>query len=182
MRRIVIIGPESTGKSTLCEGLAAHYATAWCPEYARAYLEEHGPDYTYADLLTIARGQLSLEKEKAVAARNGLYFVDTDQYVMKVWCEVVFGNCHSWILRALAAHRPDYYLLCNNDLPWVPDGLREYPDPAARHRLFRMYLDIVVNSGVPWSLVSGSESGVRLQRAVNIVDSVFPNVSFQAHD
>ena len=62
IKKIVIIGPESTGKSTLCEKLAAHYQTLWVPEYAREYLEKHGTDYSYEDLLTIAKGQIELEE------------------------------------------------------------------------------------------------------------------------
>ena len=63
LKKIVVIGPESTGKSSLCEQLAQHYGTSWCPEYAREYLLMHGKKYTYADLLTIAKGQVSLEEK-----------------------------------------------------------------------------------------------------------------------
>ena len=63
MKKIVIIGPESTGKSTLCEKLAEHYTTNWCPEYAREYLLSHGTDYSYDNLLEIARGQVKLEEK-----------------------------------------------------------------------------------------------------------------------
>jgi len=63
MKKIVIIGPESTGKTTLCEQLATHYQTLWCPEYAREYLLKNGTDYSFDDLLTIAKGQIALEEE-----------------------------------------------------------------------------------------------------------------------
>lgn len=63
LKKIVVIGPESTGKSTLCEQLAQHYDTAWCPEFARDYLLSNGTNYDYEDLLTIAMGQLELEDE-----------------------------------------------------------------------------------------------------------------------
>jgi nicotinamide riboside kinase len=97
MRKIVIIGPESTGKSTLCQQLAAYYNTVWCPEFAREYLSEKGMDYNYEDLLNIAHGQIELEDSMMQEARNGYYFIDTDMYVMKVWCEVAFEDCHTWI-------------------------------------------------------------------------------------
>ena len=113
-KKIVIIGPESTGKSTLCEALANHYQTTWVPEYAREYLLKHGTDYRYEDLLTIAKGQLALEDLHAAA--QPLLFIDTDMYVMKVWCEFVFGKCHSWILDQIVARRYDGYLLCRTDL------------------------------------------------------------------
>lgn len=168
MKKIAIIGPESTGKSTLCSQLATHFDTVWCPEYGREYLEQHGTAYTYTDLLTIAQGQQALVKEKAVEARNGVYFVDTEMYVMKVWCEVVFEACHSWILKQAAAQDFDLFLLCNTDLPWVYDELREYPDLDIRKRLFQMYKDICINSGVRWVEIGGAEEE-RFEQAVQAV-------------
>lgn len=95
LRKVVIIGPESTGKSTLCRQLADHYQTFCCPEFARQYLSEHGTRYTYNDLLTIAKGQIAMEDEyiqKATSENKKLLFIDTDMYVMKIWCEFVFQN------------------------------------------------------------------------------------------
>jgi NadR type nicotinamide-nucleotide adenylyltransferase len=157
MKKIAIIGPESTGKSTLCQQLAGHYDTSWCPEFARQYLQQYGTSYSYADLLTIAKGQQALMDRMAGKAKNDLYFVDTEMYVMKVWCEVVFETCHTWILKQAAKQDFDMFLLCNTDLPWVADDLREYPDPAMRQRLFQMYKDICVNSGSQWVEIEGTE-------------------------
>lgn len=171
MKKVVIIGPESTGKSTLAAQLAAQYNTIWCPEFARDYLLTHGRDYTFNDLLTIAQGQVALEDATAAKARNGLYFVDTDMYVLKVWCEVVFNDCHTWILKQVVQRPCHLYLLCNTDLPWVQDGLREYPDEAMRQRLFKMYTDVLVNSGVPWAVVSGQHTE-RLQTARHAIRAV----------
>lgn len=172
MKQIVIIGPECTGKSTLAAQLAEHYKTAWCPEFAREYLLEKGTDYSYEDLLNIAHGQIALEETlKAEAKRH--YFIDTDMYVMKVWCEVAFNNCHNWILKQIATRRYDLYFLCDVDLPWVQDGLREYPDPSIRHRLFKMYQDILINGGTRWAVVSGSHAE-RLQTAISIIETVMP--------
>lgn len=168
MRKIVIIGPESTGKSTLCEQLAAHYQTVWCPEYAREYLLENGAHYTYNQLLDIAKGQLALEDQLAESA-NQHYFIDTNMYVMKVWCEVVFENCHNWILNQIAQRSYDLYLLCNTDLPWEYDVLREYPDIAMREKLYKMYKDLLVHDGTTWAEVSGNEEE-RLQTAIRHID------------
>lgn len=173
VQRIVIIGPESTGKSTLCKQLATHYKTDWCAEYAREYLLHHGTSYSYNDLLTIARGQYELDRETSANAKEKgfpMVFIDTDQYVMKVWCEFVFGKCHSWIVRRAAEQRPALYLLCNTDLPWVKDELREYPDPATRQKLFFYYKDLLVNSGIPWALVSGTEQE-RLTAAITAINT-----------
>jgi NadR type nicotinamide-nucleotide adenylyltransferase len=172
LRKIVIIGPESTGKSTLCRQLAEHYDTVWCPEYAREYLLREGRDYDYEDLLKIAQGQWEQEELLIPQARNGFYFLDTNQYVMKIWCEVTFGQCHKWILDRVAEQEYDLYLLCNTDLPWVEDELREYPDPAIRQKLFLMYKDLLVNNGTHWEEISGKQEE-RLERAISIIDHFF---------
>ncbi len=174
MKKIVVIGPESTGKSTLCEQLAAHYQTAWCPEFAREYLmSKGGNNYDFADLLNIAHGQVELEEIMLTEARNGLYFIDTDMYVMKVWCEVAFEQCHTWILKQIARQSYDLYFLCNTDLPWALDELREYPDLAFRKKLFNIYKDILVNNKTPWVEISGTDAQ-RLQLAISVIDTVFP--------
>jgi NadR type nicotinamide-nucleotide adenylyltransferase len=177
MKRIVVIGPESTGKSTLCEELAEHYNTVWCPEYAREYLLQNGTDYTYEDLTKIAIGQLTLEDYLQQDVNGAYYFVDTDMYVMKVWYEVAFQHCPTWILKQVAKSHCDLYLLCNTDLTWAKDELREYPDPEMRQRLFKMYKDLVLNSGVPWVEISGTEHQ-RLHKAINSIDQIFQNKTF----
>jgi NadR type nicotinamide-nucleotide adenylyltransferase len=184
--KIVAIGPESTGKSTLCESLARHYNTQWCPEYAREHLLKHGMNYSYDDLLYIAKKQLELEdnyaKSLVVSSGSGvnsklqtsnpkLLFIDTDMYVMKVWCEFVFGKCHKWILEQIVDRKYDLYLLCNVDLPWVKDELREYPDLASREKLYHMYKDIMVNQSTPWIEISG-DTNERLEKAINAIDQL----------
>ena len=124
VKKIVILGPESTGKSTLCAALAKHYNTEWCPEYARQYLTENGNNYTYDNLLTIAKGQLEGE-DRFVEKASNLLIIDTDMYVIKVWCEYVFNNCHPFILEQINNRKYDAYLLCDIDLPWTADEMRE---------------------------------------------------------
>jgi len=168
-RRIVITGPESTGKSSLCKQLAEHYNTTWVPEYVREYLQKHGMNYTYNDLLAIARRQLALEDEITASTKRGLIFIDTDMYVMKVWCEFVFGRCHQWILDRIAERNYALYLLCNIDLPWVKDDLREYPDIESRIRLFNIYKDNIINQHVPWKIINGNNEE-RFKAAVDAVN------------
>jgi NadR type nicotinamide-nucleotide adenylyltransferase len=168
-RRIVITGPESTGKSTLCQMLAEHYNTAWVPEYAREHLLKYGITYTYNDLLTIAKAQLALEDEIIASRKRGLIFIDTNMYVMKVWCEFVFGRCHQWILDRIAERKYSLYLLCNIDLPWIEDELREYPEIEPRKRLFNIYKDNLINQHVPWKIVSGNYDD-RFKSAVDAVN------------
>lgn len=186
IKKIAAVGPESTGKSTLCLQLAEHYQTLWCPEFAREYLEKNGRDYDYDDLLTIAKGQMNLEDEyinktidnrqsanknllnSQLTTHNSLLFIDTDMYVMKVWCEFAFGKCHSWILNQIATRKYDLYLLCNVDLPWIEDNLREYPNKETRNKLYFFYKDILVNQSVPWIDISGNYEE-RLKIAINAV-------------
>lgn len=190
LKKIVIIGPESTGKSTLCDQLAAHYKTTWCPEYARDYLVTNGMNYTYEDLLTIAKGQREMEdsysralmeKTRLAAGTSsdqlltGNYlFIDTDQYVMKVWCEYVFNQCHTWILNRIVERPCDLYLLCNVDLPWIKDELREYPDEKPRRELYHIYKDLLINQHVPWADISG-DYAMRLNKAIMTIDQFFSN-------
>lgn len=181
LKKIVIIGPESTGKSSLCEQLAQHYETLWCPEFAREYLLANGTNYEFEDLLTIAKGQLTLEDEYTLKLEQESeplledgghipLFIDTDMYVMKVWCEFVFNQCHQWILEQIAHRKYDLYLLCNVDLPWVKDELREYPDLHTRSKLYHIYKDILINQDVPWVDISGDYEE-RLHKAITAVDS-----------
>jgi Predicted ATPase/kinase involved in NAD metabolism len=141
--------------------------------------------------LTIAKGQIAAEElivdrwplaEKKGAeqrttnnpqgpAGEQFLFIDTDMYVMKVWCEFVFDKCHHWILNRIAERKYDLYLLCNIDLPWVQDELREYPDLASRRQLFKMYQDCMVNQSTPWALISGN-GYERLQKAIHAVDEL----------
>ena len=192
-KKIVVIGPESTGKSTLCEQLAQHYNTMWCPEFAREYLLTYGTNYDFYDLLNIAKGQIAMEEEYIQQVRlsgsrenrrtpegsfgltdlppSGLLFIDTDMYVLKVWCEFVFENCHQWIIDQIVERKYDLYLLCNTDLPWTKDALREYPDLKSREKLYAIYKDIMINQSTPWADISGNTEE-RLQNAITAIDAL----------
>jgi len=181
VKKIVIIGPESTGKSTLCEQLATHYDSIWVKEYAREYLLKNGTDYTFENLLDVAKGQVENEEleirnwethnHKPQTINYKPLFIDTDMYVMKVWCEFVFDKCHHWILNRIVERKYDLYLLCNVDLPWVKDELREYPDLENRQKLYHYYKDIMVNQNVPWIDISGTYEE-RLEKAIISLDKL----------
>lgn len=179
LKKIVVIGPESTGKSTLCGYLANYYNTLWCPEFARAYLLENGTSYTANDLIKIAKGQLDAEQKHAEALKSQIdqtgiikpLIIDTDMYVMKVWSEYVFGTCPTFILDEINKQDFDLYLLCKPDIPWVKDELREYPDEKPRQELFQIYKDILINQQTPWVEISG-DFEARNQKAVAAIDEV----------
>lgn len=198
MKKIVILGPESTGKSTLCEQLAAHFKSSWVPEYARTYLEGTGNAYTYDDLWEIAKGQLEWEEaasEKAGSGKTGSrewevgrsltsphspiaanepalpLFIDTDCYVIKIWSEISFNKCDNRILTQIARADYDLYLLCNTGLPWAADPLREYPDLHMRKKIYAYYKDAMINQPVPWVDISGSYEE-RLAKALHAVNGI----------
>jgi len=189
LKKIVVIGPESTGKSSLCKLLAEHYHTLWCPEYAREYLTAHGMNYTYEDLLTIALAQIELEEKyiqlaignqqsaeindlhSSLITDHSLLLIDTDMYVMKVWCEFVFGKCHQFILDQIGKRKYDLYLLCDIDLPWTHDELREYPNPGPRQQLYEMYKSLMENQSTPWVEINGNYEQ-RVQKAINAVEGL----------
>lgn len=172
MKKVVILGPESTGKSTLSAELAAHYNTLWCPEYARQFLLDHGKNYTLEQLTEIAKGQLALEDaytQNAIDEGKSLLLIDTDMQVMKVWSEYVFGTCDPFILEAHAQRSYDLYLLCAPDLPWVADELREYPDEGPRKELFAIYESYLSMQSTPWVIIRGLQEE-RTKQAIAAID------------
>ncbi len=169
LHKIAVTGPESTGKSALCEALATHYRTLWVPEFARSYLAGRRPPYTPADLDRIADGQLAAE-ETAEAQATGLLFCDTDLTVLKIWSEHAFGRCTPHIQHLYETRRCDLYLLADIALPWEPDPLREHPQ--LRRYFFDKYRQALSKAGHPFRIISGTGAD-RLRRAVQATDTFF---------
>ncbi len=154
---MVVTGPESSGKSTLCAALAARIGTNWVPEYARNYLEE-GRQINIREereLLRIAQGQLEAEDSAAMQANEWL-ICDTDLHMVRIWGETMYGRCHHRILAKIAERSYNLYVLSFPDIPWVADPLRGYPDYKDRHYFYLQYLDMVVNSGLPFIILRGT--------------------------
>ena len=168
LKKIAIIGPESTGKSTLSEDLANHFNTLWVPEYARQYLENLGREYEEADLLEIAKGQVALERRLESEA-NGFLVCDTTLVVIKVWSEHKYGRCHPWILTRLEQMKYDYFLLTDIDLPWEPDPLREHPE--MRQYFFEQYHQYLETNTFSYKCISGTRSK-RLKLAVKAIADI----------
>lgn len=174
--RIAITGPESTGKSTLSAQLAEALGCSWRPEAARAYLTDLNRPYEEGDLYEIFRKQQ--QAEEALLRQNPEFLVlDTEETVLRVWSEEKYGRCDPRILQSLAENPPDLYLLTGIDLPWEPDPLREHPDPADRLRLWKMYQDAMVHSGVSWKALEGGPEQ-RLQQALNAVRNAAPTFRY----
>ncbi|SNS08082.1 nicotinamide-nucleotide adenylyltransferase, NadR type [Belliella buryatensis] len=154
IKRIVVIGPESTGKSTLSQALAAAFDEPWVMEFARVYIERLERPYQYEDLLEIAKGQLREEDAKSKRAKKML-FIDTDLHVLKVWSEHKYGKTDPWIIGQIAQRKYDLYLLTDVDLPWEEDSQREHPQPEMRAYLFEQYHQLIKDSGVPYAIIKG---------------------------
>lgn len=168
VKKVVVVGPESTGKSTLTKGLAEAFEEPWVEEYAREYLEGLGQAYGYDDLLEIAKGQVALEEQKKKSAKK-LLFCDTDLHVIKVWSDHKFKKTHPWILQQLEERVYDLYFLTAIDIPWQADPLREHPDPAMRQHFFDIYHQLLSASKTPFFLISG-DPVQRLAQAVQLLN------------
>lgn len=127
IKKIALIGPESSGKTTLCRELAAHFMTSWVPEFARDYISSLNRKYTLDDIEHCAHEQIKSENELLKSA-NRYLFCDTEMIIAKVWCEDVFKTTPGWIEEMIETHRYDLFLLTLPDIPFHQDDVRENPN------------------------------------------------------
>jgi HTH-type transcriptional regulator, transcriptional repressor of NAD biosynthesis genes len=170
-KRVVIYGPESTGKTTLAEKLAAHYNTVWVPEYARGYLDKKGSWVEPCDIPYIAEGQLQTEDLLARHA-NRLLICDTDLITTTIYSQHYFGECPVWIKQQADEREYDLYLLLDIDVDWVEDWQR--PDPNNRQYFFERFKSELEKRGRKYAVISGSYEE-RFERALKEIDSLFPD-------
>jgi NadR type nicotinamide-nucleotide adenylyltransferase len=152
LTRVVLTGSESTGKTTLANELARHYRAEIVPEFVRSYAERQNGIITFDDHGPIARGQSALEDEVFAKAR-GIVFLDTDLLSTVVYCDHYFGKCPDWIRQAAAARTPDLYVLCDIDIPWVADGVRDRGD--RRDEMQSLFRKAVADAGTDYIEVRG---------------------------
>lgn len=145
--KIGLLGPESTGKSTIGARLSEHFGAIYIKEYARAYVREH-PRYTYSDVCHIAEVNRQ-EWEQA----TGLTFFDTELIITRVWLDQVYHRHEPWLDPNPCPM--DFYLLFAPDLPWEADPTRENGDQAMREHLFHLYLSHIQATGKPYCIVRG---------------------------
>ncbi|MFT6866873.1 MAG: NadR type nicotinamide-nucleotide adenylyltransferase [Cyclobacteriaceae bacterium] len=169
LRRIAVIGPESTGKSELCQQLARHYETEWVPEYARFHLDRMVKPYEREDLSLIAQGQLAWEDDKAEYADKYL-FCDTNLIVIKVWSDHKYGSTDEWIEKELKERKYDFYLLGNIDIMWTPDPQREHP--KLRKHFFEVFESYLKENDLPYAVISDIED-LRTENAMKAISAFF---------
>ncbi|HET8828638.1 MAG TPA: ATP-binding protein [Pelobium sp.] len=124
--KIAVVGPESSGKSTISQELAIHYQTNWIPEYSRFYCENLKREATLQDELNMFYGQVALEKAVESITTKNLLICDTTFLTVKIWCDELFKETPQTVLDKLKAHPYDFYVLLKNDLPWQDDPLRNF--------------------------------------------------------
>jgi NadR type nicotinamide-nucleotide adenylyltransferase len=154
LKTVVVTGPESTGKTLISEYLSGQLSCEWIPEYAREYIGSLGRQYRYDDLVHIAETQIRQRNE---AEQNGtsLLVLDTWLIITKVWFSEVFGTCPEFVLRAISEYKPDLFLVCMPDIPWVPDPLRENGGEK-REYLLNSYIKEIKKTGVSYLKISGT--------------------------
>lgn len=166
--KVAIVGPESSGKTTLCEALGWHCREKWVGEHARHYLDQLGRPYAEHDLLAIAQGQIAAEDDAIQGIRRSL-FCDTDMITIRIWSEEKYGRCHPELERLAGQRHYDHWLLCRPDIPWEADPLRE--NPHDRDRLFGVYEAMLKRLGKPYTIVEGDREE-RLAIALSAVDRI----------
>lgn len=172
MIKIVLTGPESSGKSTLAQQLAAHYDAPCLSEYSRRFLAQLERPYVEKDLVDIAQGQLAQEEAIAIT-KPPLFFCDTSLLVMRVWGLYKYDRSDDQIKEMLVQSQPDLFLLCRPDLPWESDPLREHASIEDREALFQLYHQEVQAFQFPYVIISGQGAG-RLEMAIQAVESNWP--------
>ncbi len=169
IKRIALIGAESTGKTTLARALALRFDTVWVPEYAREYMTLNPGDYGITDVEDITRQHLRHEEELSLRAKK-ILITDTELITSAIWCEDVFGNCPKWIEEQITEHRYDLYLLTSNDLPWIADPVRV--NSQRRDYFFNLYKRTLEEYQLPFEIISGRYEA-RLMCAINAIRKHF---------
>jgi nicotinamide riboside kinase len=171
MIKIVLTGPESSGKTSLARQLSSALDGAVVvPEFARAYLNAKGPEYTFQDYLNMAAGQIAWENWY-LAQKPKYLLLDTDFTVFHIWGKKSYGAVPELIHAWQAEAQDRYYLLCKPDLAWEPDPLREHPNDRAE--LFDLYVELLKAQHVPHTIISGTGTA-RLQAALDTIKAITP--------
>jgi len=170
VKKVVVLGPESTGKTVLCRMLSEYFDVPWVPEYARDYVAKLNAPYTYEDVEAIAKQQVFEQEEAAKHYPLADYvFFDTDLIITKIWFLHVFDRCPDWVQTALEKSEVNLYLLCKPDIPWEYDPVRE--NPEIREFLYDLYKREIEKLGRPLVEIAGLGEK-RLLHAVAAIKSL----------
>jgi len=168
VKRIVLTGPESTGKTTMAKMLAEHYKTEWVEEFGREYFVSKNGKLELPDIAEIAKGQIRNE-DRALRSANKLLFCDTDLIVTQVWSEIYFKECPAEVFELNANRTYDLYLLMDIDIPWEDDGTREFPNLRQLH--FDRLKEELENRNLNYVIISGDYSQ-RITKSIAYVNQM----------
>ena len=160
MIKIIVTGPESSGKSSLCKIISKHFKIPYAKEYAREYLNTlTHRTYQKEDLLKIARGQFKSEKNAQL--------LDTDLITIKIWSEYKYGSCNKWNLEKIKQQKTDdrLYFLCKPDIEWRADPLRE--NPKDRMKLFKLFQNELNDTGHDYTIIDGKDRELKAIKKIS---------------
>ncbi len=169
--KIAIVGPESSGKSSITKGLAQHFNSLWVPEYSRFYCTNLNRDCTIQDEINMFYGQVALEEAILSVVKNDLLFCDTTFMTVKIWCNHQFGECPLMVSEELTKRQYDFYLLLKNDLPWEDDPLRNFKGMG--DYFLEIWRNELENINANFVEIGGTET--RLPNAINAVNHFLKN-------
>lgn len=167
--KICITGTESTGKSTLAEKLSIYYRTVLVPDYSRYYIDQLNHKYGKMDVQEVARGMMEQE-DRMIKNVNQIFISDNDLINIKLWLQYYKWEVPSWLEEQIIKRKSDLYLLCDIDLPWVPDEQRTNPND--RQELFAQFKNELEKINANYVVVSGNTPQQRLTAAVSYIDNL----------
>ena len=165
IKKIAIVGPESTGKSTISLALAKHYNVPWVPEYARYYCAALTSECTLQDEINMFYGQVALEESVLAMTETEFLICDTTFLTVKIWSDEILGETPSIVLDALKTRTYDFYVLLDIDLPWQEDPLRDFPH--LREHFMNIWHKELKVLNADYVVVGGIEN-----RLGNVIDAI----------
>ncbi|MDQ8052686.1 MAG: ATP-binding protein [Pedobacter sp.] len=166
LKKIAIVGPESTGKSTIAQQLAKHYQVPWVPEFSRYYCANLTAPCTLEDETNMFHGQVALEDSILANAESDFIICDTTFLTVKIWSDEFFGTTPKVVLDSLSSRTYDFYVLLDIDLPWQDDPLRDFPNQ--REYFMEVWHKELQAIGADYVVVGGLEN--RLQHTIDAID------------
>lgn len=166
LKKIAIVGPESTGKSTISQQLAKYYQVPWVPEYARYYCAALTEECTLQDEINMFHGQVALEESVMAMTETEFLICDTTFLTVKIWSDEILGQTPAVVLDALKTRTYDFYVLLDIDLPWQDDPLRDFPH--MREHFMSIWHKELKALDANYVVIGGIED--RLQNAINAIN------------
>lgn len=173
--KIAIVGPESTGKSTMAQHLAKALDSSYVPEYARYYCKNLHNQYSLQDETNMFYGQIALEEAIISQVKNNILICDTTIMTVKIWCDHLFQHTPSIVLEEIKKRNYDFYLLMNIDLPWENDPLRDFPQQ--RKHFMDIWEQELNNVNANYEVISGLGTQ-RLNNGLKATQGFFNSLTF----